>query len=300
MSPFPHTKNIARRIVVLSAAAALLAYGITHVSGSAEPRPKPRGTKSGEAKRVTTLKVGYDFDHTRLPSFKGYSVVGERDWVEVDLRGTLGIRRRVALTSGSHVLLVYVRLTQAPAVTINTILTEYVEDSSMVVSERFVDATTVGISLGDQSLVRPDSASNLATTEVAFTRANIFVALGTQEGNSPNLLPFAQEIDAEIQALPDVTQAQLDAARPQITTFEAATTDLHPGGETTLTLTASDPGGGSLDFVFEPPDGYVKQTPPPLRYKAGSALGTHSLTVVATNDDLLYSEASINFNVTAP
>lgn len=265
---------------------------------NAEKAPPSAPSQQAAGPRGASLKAGFQFVPASIPALSGYSVTS--DTLEVARRASLGIKREVAMTNGPHSLLITIGLSQISASSVVPIIDEFVRDSQKRPQNRFVDGASRGIFIGDQSLVDPDSSASNIPVEMIFSRANIVVAV-QRAGDSPgNLKPIAEGIDAAIAAQPDVSPAQLAAALPVISIFSAESTSLHPGDQTNLTLTASDPDGGATTATLVDPEGDVLESPPPRRYLAGSKLGSQDLTVVVTDATLLYAESSISFNVTPP
>ncbi len=260
---------------------------------------KPDRPAQSATRRGDMLKPGYFLLPKDIPALAGYKV--DNDHLDVDRRGTIGIKRAVTLSSGPQSIAIHIGLSQVSVSEVNAIINEFVGDSQMRPEDRFVDGQTLGIKVGDQNRVGGDSTSSNIPQEIVFSRSNIFVSVQRASDSAVNLKPIAEDIDAAIQALPNVTLTELnDNWIPTIATFSAESTNLYPGEQTNLTLQRSDPQLAPLTTTYIAPEGDVLESPPPPRYRAGSKIGTQPLDVVVVNPSLLFANATLNFNVTSP
>lgn len=287
-----------RYLVVVGLAATAALLWLPPAASIAQQQPAARaGQASGPL-----LKPGFMFDPSNVlayPSLQGYQV--DRDVLDPELVATAGLSRRLFLIKTQDQTRLRLRIGVSPIgiAEVAEFFTRFGALSQIPPAERLVAGASVGLSIGDESQVGAGSTSTNVKAEIAFRRQNVFVSIEHASEGTLNLLSIATQIDAAIQALPDVTAAQLAAQRPVITQFSAASTQLHPAEGTNLTVAANNPGGGPLTKTYRSAGGYVI-TGAPDRYQAGSAVGTQTLTLIMSSPALLFDQETISFNVTPP
>lgn len=280
--------------LLLLAAGALLSWKVGLAADTNKPSAAPAAPPQP---RSGLFKPGYHFVPSSIGPLTGYAV--SFDAVELGDRAGTGVFRKVTLSNGSVKLSVNIGLTQSSSVPVSAVAAEFNANSQQIASERFVSGSSLGMSIGDQSFVDPDSTPSNIPGEILFVRGNIAVLVVREESSTINLKPIAEAIDAQIAALPDLTESALNSGYvPNISTFSAASLNIAVAEETNLTLSATDPQGAPWTAVYLSPDGGVLSTPPPLRYKAGSKVGTQNLAAVVYNPSLLFDDAALTFNVT--
>lgn len=273
--------------------AIVAACSLAPISASSAERQEPTGRP---ASKGSLLKPGFEFVLGDFPSLNGYAI--DLEEVEIGFVSSGGLMRSVLLSSGSTELRVRIGVSQPDINAVQKFFTNFDLLSQMDPAERLVSGSSVGLTIGDESLVGFGSTSTSVRDEIAFRRKNIFVSIEHVSEGLLNLLSIATEIDSAINALPDVTSPALDALRPTIDKLSAASTNLSPADETELTVSLTDPQGLSLSKIWQADEGDVLSGPPD-RYSAGSLIGLQTLTLVASNSALLFNKASINFNVTS-
>jgi len=245
------------------------------------------------------LKPGFAFALKDFASLSGYAIDNEEIGED---RISLGeLRREMRLVNGPSRLRIHLTVSQVGTMSLADLFTFFEDISQMDPEDRLVEGSTVGLSIGEESRVGAGSSSSNVANEIAFRRQNIFMTIENKAQGSLNLKPIAEELDAAIQTLPDLTPAQVEALRPNITLFSPGSMNLTPGQETTLTLNVTNPTGDPLTTTFLAPNGYIKENPPlTYNYKAGSKIGTQTLTVVVSIPSLLFDSETINFTVAEP
>lgn len=275
----------------------LLASSLRPAMSSAQPQEGPPKRSGNPA-----LKPGFAFDPTDAvpyPGLQGYDI--EHDVLSVELIASAGLVRQLVLLNTANQARLRIRIAVSPtgAADLGPYFAAFAALSQAPAEERLVDGASVGLTIGDDSQVGTGSSSSQVQDEIAFRRANVFVSIEHTTAGTLNLLSIASEIDAAIQALPDVTPAQLAALRPQITQFTPASAQLQPSQVTELTVAAIDPAGTPLSRTYRSSDGYGTVGTPD-RYQAGSILGRQNLTLIVSNPALLFDQAEIGFTVASP
>jgi len=273
---------------------------------AATPKADPVGTGPLQASGPSLMKPGFNFNPSTFPSLAGYAIVPGTDDIHTnDL--ALGLTRRLDLFNiGANVRLrITIGVSHVSASAALAFFEGFTLPSEMQASERLVSADSIGVSIGDdpisESLVSANSDFGVLRDEAAFRRKNIFVSIQYVYENGPadlDLTDIATEIDAAVAAIPDVSFAAFELARPIIDGFSAVTPNLAEGQISDLNVLYHDPNWPlvSVDRLYIEDDGDVISGTD--KYRAGSLIGSQNLTLVVYNPNLLFREATIAFNVT--
>jgi hypothetical protein len=240
------------------------------------------------------LKPGFAFDPDDCSSLAAFAM--EIDELDADQADAGRLSRELLLSNGTDDLRIVIGVSQNSVGGVRAFMRHFGENAELDAAERLVNGSQVGLAIGEDSRVGNDSTSASIEREVAFRRQNIFVSIQLLSEDSLNLLPIASQIDAAIQALPDVTLTQLQTLRPEIVQFSAADTSLHPYEATDLTVSVTNPGGDTITKTYVDPDGDVELGSPD-RYRAGGRVGTQTLQLVVSRPNLLFDSAGVDFQV---
>lgn len=254
------------------------------------------------------LKKGLAFSMADYPSLSGWAIAKDEfsmDWLQYGLVRTLILKRVLSAPNESPLILTiavaHTSIDNAHELLLRLGL------PSVTSSHPFKRADPDGLLIGDLCIIYNGYAAASPGPYLAFARNNVVCTLHlNQPANTPALIDLktlAEQLDARIKALPDLTLAQFNQTRPVITTFAPAAPSIsHPHGSTTLNIVASDPSNESLRSVLTNDQGIRLDTEatPPIVDTGYAQAGDYTVKLIMANQSLLFSTAETKITVTIP
>lgn len=266
---------------------------------------QPGPAQGGQAPLgVPLMKPGFYFNPTLYPSLIGYVIdTGNDDILTTDL--DKGLIREVDLVDiGPGVRLRFrIAVSHIDEAAASQFFQGFTFPSQRDPADRLVTGASLGLSIGDvpiETLVSSSGPPGSAYNEIAFRRKNVFVSIRYIRESGPdslNITDIATEIDASVAALPDVTFAAFEAARPVIDAFSAVIPNLIEAQLSDLNVAYHDPNASTVSRLYLADDGDVIPNLPD-KYRAGSLIGAQDLTLLVYNRELMFRTSSVVFVVT--